>query len=496
MRALSSDEFEDGQHDDTFTCLTPHDRLARSPRIVVDSENETAKLIWLGNTEGFDTHNGCMGLYSLNWDYKRGANMNSRTIIVDIIHIPEHDDAFPGLFVSQLPSEPFVSADGKYLFATSQWRSITKVVKISIATGDVQPISFNLRDNFETIGSQTLLCMTNTGDAVVIQTEPNSPPILGIIPSASLLVPGGNLVRSEIVAKFSPVAATSSYAPKCILKENKLSYHIIRTYPKHGNVKAPVEGILLLPPSAEQESVPLIVVPHGGPHSCTPTSYIPSYAFLCQRGNFGILHANYRGSTGFGQAALESQSGNIGDQDVKDVVHLTKQVLQDFKGQIDSARVGICGGSHGGFLAGHLTGQNSELFKVACMRNPVTNIATMTTATDIPDWAYVEALGPGNYNWTSFRGPGKSDLSTMWEVSPIAHIENITAPTLVAIGISDKRVPPSQGIEYYHALRSKGVETKLLLYENDDHAIDKVQSEADHWINILDWFVTKFAKIK
>ena len=54
--------------------------------------------------------------------------------------------------------------------------------------------------------------------------------------------------------------------------------------------------------------------------------------------------------------------------------------------------------------------------------------------------------------------------------------------------MSDKRVPPSQGIEYFHAMRSKGVPTKLLMYEDDDHAIDKVVSEADHWINIKRWF--------
>ena len=58
----------------------------------------------------------------------------------------------------------------------------------------------------------------------------------------------------------------------------------------------------------------------------------------------------------------------------------------------------------------------------------------------------------------------------------------------MALGMSDKRVPPSQGIEYFHAMRSKGVPTKLLMYEDDDHAIDKVVSEADHWINIKRWF--------
>lgn len=197
---------------------------------------------------------------------------------------------------------------------------------------------------------------------------------------------------------------------------------------------------------------------------------------------------NFRGSSGFGQGPLESLTGNIGSQDVKDVLHLTNHVLQKYQNTIDPSRVGVCGGSHGGFLAGHLIGQYSKLFKVAAMRNPVTNIPTMTTATDIPDWCYVEALGIGKYDWTKFRGIQEHELSTLYRKSPIAHIEHVKAPTLVAIGLSDKRVPPSQGIEYYHTLRSRGIPTKLLLYDDDDHAIDKVQSEADHWINIKRWF--------
>jgi len=77
----------------------------------------------------------------------------------------------------------------------------------------------------------------------------------------------------------------------------------------------------------------------------------------------------------------------------------------------------------------------------------------------------------------------------MYDASPIAHIEKIKqCPTLVAVGMKDRRVPPSQSLEYFYALRSKGVKTKLLVYDDDDHAIDKVASEADHWVNIKRWF--------
>lgn len=84
--------------------------------------------------------------------------------------------------------------------------------------------------------------------------------------------------------------------------------------------------------------------------------------------------------------------------------------------------------------------------------------------------------------------PSKEELDVMWDKSPIAHFQHVKAPTLMALGMKDKRVPPSQGIEYYHALRAKGVPTKLLVYDDCDHAIDLVISEADHWINIKQWF--------
>jgi acylaminoacyl-peptidase len=123
------------------------------------------------------------------------------------------------------------------------------------------------------------------------------------------------------------------------------------------------------------------------------------------------------------------------------------------------------------------------------MRNPVTNIATMVTATDIPDWCYVEAVGVAKnaFDWTKFSSPTQEELAIMYAKSPVAHVHKVVTPTLVALGLSDQRVPPSQGLEWYYTLRSKGVPTKLLVYEDNDHAIDGVESEADHWINIKRW---------
>ena len=242
--------------------------------------------------------------------------------------------------------------------------------------------------------------------------------------------------------------------------------------------------ILLMPDLSKHPNPPLIVVPHGGPHSVSLTSYVPSMAYICGHGGYAVALVNYRGSTGFGQGLVESLPSRIGSLDVQDMVAATLKIRDS--GLVDPNRIGICGGSHGGFLTGHCSGQYPDLFRVAAMRNPVINVPSMTTATDIPDWCFVEALG--GYDWQEYRPPTPDELQIMWEKSPIRYIQNVRAPTLVALGLKDLRVPPSQGLEWFYTLRARRVRTKLMMYDEDDHAIGGTQSEADHWINIKRWF--------
>jgi len=374
------------------------------------------------------------------------------------------------------------------------------VITVSTEDGSVSPVNANLvfgesDDNRKENASQGLVCLTDDNEGLILsQVEPNKPAVLGYVTVKDLLE-SGNSCSAQLLASLSPIAASSH--SDVFTEEEKngddenMSYEVLTMNPPHGNANIPVQCILLLPSEKKRigdGKMPLIVVPHGGPHSCTSTAYVPSYRYLCQQGGYAILHVNYRGSSGFGQDGIEALPGSCGTLDVKDVVYATETILKSHSSILNADRVGICGGSHGGYLSGHCTGQYPDLFKVSAMRNPVTNIATMVTATDIMDWCYIETFGIGQYDWTKFRGPTKEELAGMWEASPIAHVENVRAPTLVALGMSDKRVPPSQGLEFYHTLRSKGVKTKLLVYEKDDHAIDIVQSEADHWMNIKLWF--------
>ena len=137
---------------------------------------------------------------------------------------------------------------------------------------------------------------------------------------------------------------------------------------------------------------PLIVSVHGGPHSCTPTSYSAALAFLAARG-FAILSVNYRGSTGFGKEMLDSLPGKIGSQDVDDVLRAIEVCCTAHN--VDRERVAVVGGSHGGFLGAHLVARAPQLFKAAALRNPVTNLGAMVGSSDIPDWVACEGAAAG-----------------------------------------------------------------------------------------------------
>jgi acylaminoacyl-peptidase len=114
-------------------------------------------------------------------------------------------------------------------------------------------------------------------------------------------------------------------------------------------------------------------------------SFSAPLAFLASCG-YCVLQVNYRGSTGFGRATLESLIGEAGTLDVEDCLRaLAAAVAAEHS---DPARVAVFGGSHGGFLGAHLIGQHPSRFRAACLRNPVTDIASMVGVTDIPDWCF------------------------------------------------------------------------------------------------------------
>ena len=138
------------------------------------------------------------------------------------------------------------------------------------------------------------------------------------------------------------------------------------------SIRPNVESILLLPPSSESgKKVPLILMPHGGPHSAFTTEYSVYCAGLVTLG-FGCLLVNYSGSIGFGEQSISALIGEIGVLDVQDMLAVVEEVKR--VAEVDTRNLFLMGGSHGGFLTAHLLGCAPLAWRGACMRNPVINI--------------------------------------------------------------------------------------------------------------------------
>lgn len=149
------------------------------------------------------------------------------------------------------------------------------------------------------------------------------------------------------------------------------------------------EGMFIRPGNLDlTKKHPLIVQSHGGPFGQTHWGFFSKTRNILLMQGYCILAINFRGSTGYGEDNMNSLLGTIGINDVEDCGELTIQTLEKYKDFIDANRVGVEGGSHGGFLTGWLTGHPKyrHLFHAACLWNAVLNMSYMLTATDIPDW--------------------------------------------------------------------------------------------------------------
>jgi acylaminoacyl-peptidase len=173
----------------------------------------------------------------------------------------------------------------------------------------------------------------------------------------------------------------------------------------------------------------LIVSPHGGPHSAYGTIFISSMLYYCMNG-YSICMVNYRGSTGFGQACIESLPGKIGELDVQDTHAATVQALSLLGNKVDANKVSVIGGSHGGFLSAHMVGQYPDLYRATVMRNPVINVATMSGSTDIPDWCYVESLGNDMRNYDD-DNHNVDIVSKMYLSSPMRYVDNVKVSVIL-----------------------------------------------------------------
>ncbi|XP_055503700.1 acylamino-acid-releasing enzyme isoform X1 [Leucoraja erinacea] len=424
-----------------------------SPRLSPDK----CRIVYFEGDAG-GPHHQCCKLCMYDWYTKVTST------VVDIVNRPD-EDGFTGIYSLALAQNCWAMDSQRILIDTPQ-RSRKDLLVINIPTRNVTSLTSG-----SDAGSWSLLAICQ--DLMVITcSSPNCPPSLkvGFLPAAG----------KEQKVTWVALDETEPL-PGIDWKILTFTPPLEQENPKFSAMN--FEGILLKPSERKDGAPPPVIVwPHGGPHSVFTAEWMLYPVALCKLG-FAVLLINYRGSIGFGQDSIFSLPGNIGSQDMKDVQFAAEFVLKE--SFADTSKVFIIGGSHGGFLATHLVGQYPEFYKACVTRNPVINIASMLGTTDVPDWCTVEV----GFEYTADQLPTPALLEAMLSKSPITYASQVKSPVLIMLGEKDKRVHPTQGLEFYRALKARKIPVRLLWYPDNNHSLSKVDAEADGFMNITLWFV-------
>lgn len=137
-----------------------------------------------------------------------------------------------------------------------------------------------------------------------------------------------------------------------------------------------------------------------------------------------------------------------------------------------------------------MLGQYPEVFSAAVMRNPVISSGEVW-GSDIPDWYFSEFGLSFPLSSAPPYTVSAPHYASLQAASPIAHVEKVTAPVLLHMGGSDRRVNPKQGLGYYHALKGLNKEVKLMWFEAEGHPLDGVEATRVGFESMRDWFALR-----
>jgi dipeptidyl aminopeptidase/acylaminoacyl peptidase len=236
-----------------------------------------------------------------------------------------------------------------------------------------------------------------------------------------------------------------------------------------------IEGLLLLPSKGEAP-FPLIVNVHGGPTGAWSHGYLPAGAIgtlLAQEG-YAVLLPNPRGSAGRGQEFARANLGDMGGGDLRDILAGVDSLVEE--GVVDGDRVGITGGSYGGFMSAWAVTQ-TDRFGASIPLAAVTDWRSFHLTTNIGrfDELFLDA--------DPFEEGGEYDAR-----SPVVQAKKCKTPTLMIHGEEDLCVPIGQAQEMYQALVECGCETELVAYPREGHGLLERDHILDAWERIKAWY--------
>jgi dipeptidyl aminopeptidase/acylaminoacyl peptidase len=239
-----------------------------------------------------------------------------------------------------------------------------------------------------------------------------------------------------------------------------------------------LQGWILKPPGFDaSKKYPSILEIHGGPRMQYGNFFMHEFYYLASQG-YVVYFCNPRGGQGYGEAHSKAIVNNWGTVDYGDLMAWADIVQQ--KPYIDAARMGVTGGSYGGYMTAWIIG-HTDRFRAAVAQRCVSNLISMYGSSD-HNWSFEEEFGDE---------PPWENVENYWRQSPIMAIGNAKTPTLVIHSEGDLRCAIEQGEQVFVALKRLGVDTEMVRFPDEPHGLSR-QGRTDRRIerlnHILRWF--------
>ena len=249
----------------------------------------------------------------------------------------------------------------------------------------------------------------------------------------------------------------------------------------HGGV--PIQSWLMRPSgsaTAPGVRVPAVLEIHGGPHTMYGWGYFHEFQVLASRG-YAVIFANPQGSTGYEQTFTEALRGAWGEVDHPQQMAVVDAAIAH--GDLDPQRLGVAGGSYGGFMTNWVIG-HTDRFRAAVTQRTISNMYSMYGTDDIAPISMRHELGGAP--WDS------PELTRRYmELSPITYVRDITTPLLILHAEEDYRCPMEQAEQLYIALKQLGREVELVRFPDESHGLTrggKPKHRIEHMARLVGWF--------
>jgi dipeptidyl aminopeptidase/acylaminoacyl peptidase len=241
-----------------------------------------------------------------------------------------------------------------------------------------------------------------------------------------------------------------------------------------------LEGILVRPLDEKPgQRYPLVLTVHGGPEAHVSNGWTTLYHGLGQVGaarGLAVFYPNYRGSTGRGVAFSEMGQKDAAGKEFDDLIDAVDHLIKT--GLVDAKKVGVTGGSYGGYATAWCSTRFTDRFAAGVMFVGISDGVSKVGTTDIPYEMYL--VHHRKWLW--------EDWDYFLKRSPIYHVEKARTPLLILHGKVDPRVHPGQSLELYRHLKVLGkTPVRLVLYPGEGHGNRRAASRLDYNLRLLQW---------